>query len=73
MVGLAVGLFGLVRGWDFVMYGGGAVAGACAFALFIQAHPLVFVVIGIGVALKIVGPLLWHTKLKHHENKPDPA
>lgn len=65
VIGVAAGLFGLVRGWDFVMYGGLTVAAACAFALFVQAHPLVFVLIGLGVALKFVGPILWHTKLKH--------
>lgn len=64
VVGVAVGLFGLVRDWDFVMYGGGAVAGACAFAIFVEAHPLVFVVIGIGVALKFAGPYFWHMYVK---------
>lgn len=67
VAGVAVGLFGLVRGWDFVMYGGGAVAGACAFAIFVQSHPIVTAVIGVGVALAIAGPYVWHKHLKPRE------
>jgi len=67
LLGIAAGVFGLVRGWDFVMYGGGAVAAACGFAMFAEAHPVVLVVIGIGAALAVVGPVLWHWKLKHVE------
>lgn len=70
VIGVAGALFGLVRHWDFVMYGGIAIAGGCAFALFVQAHPLVFVLIGLGVALKVVGPLVWHTKLKSDSPLP---
>lgn len=63
-LGIAVALFGLVRGWDFVMYGGGTVAAGCAFGLFVESHPVLFAVLGIGVAVAVVGPYLWHTKLK---------
>lgn len=68
--GLALAIFGLVRGWDMVMVGGGAVAGGSLFALFVQAHPLVAVVIGIGVGAAIVGPFIFHTQIK---NLPVPA
>lgn len=66
-VGVAAAIFGLVRDWNLVMYGGIAVAGACAFAIFVQAHPLVFVVIGLGIALKFAGPWFWHTQLKNKQ------
>jgi hypothetical protein len=63
-LGAALAIFGLVRGWDMVMYGGGAIAGACLFGLFVQKHPTLLLVIGLGAALVFVGPLIWHTKLK---------
>lgn len=64
VLGIAVGLFGLVRGWDFVMYGGGAVAAACAFGIFVDKHPILLLVIGLGAAIAVIGPIIWHTKLK---------
>ncbi len=64
-VGVALAIFGLVRQWDLVMYGGVAIAGACAFCLFVQTHPVLFAVIGLGVAAAVIGPIIWHTKLKH--------
>lgn len=64
VVGGAAALFGLVRGWNLVMYGGLCVAGACAFAIFVQSSPWVFLVIGLGVALKFAGPYIWHTQVK---------
>jgi hypothetical protein len=63
-LGAAVAIFGLVRSWDLVMYGGAAVSGACLFGLFVQKHPVLMIVIGIGAALAVVGPIIWHTKLK---------
>lgn len=63
-VGVAAGLFGLVRAWNLVMTGGAVTAGACAFGLFIQLHPIVFVIAGAGLALKIAGPYIWHTQVK---------
>jgi hypothetical protein len=65
LIGGAAALFGLVRGWDFVMWGGGAVAGAAGVGLFVQSHPLLVGVIGGGVALAVAGVVIWHTKLKH--------
>lgn len=65
LVGIAAGVFGLVRGWDFVMYGGAAVAAACGFGMFAESHPVLLFVIGGGVVLAVAGPLLWHWKLKH--------
>lgn len=70
VLGSGVALFGLVRGWDFVMYGGLCAAGACAIALFIQAYPWLFAIAGVGLTLSIVGPWLWHTKIKHLNPPP---
>lgn len=72
VAGIAAGLFGLVRGWDFVMYGGGAVAGACLFGLFVERHPVLFIVAGAGVAAAVVGPWIYHTKLKRVTGPPSP-
>lgn len=64
-VGGVAGVFGLVRGWDWVMYGGGSVAAGCLFGLFVQSHPVLLIVIGLGAAVAIAGPVIWHTKLKN--------
>ncbi len=72
LVGGCSAIFGLVRGWNLVMIGGIAVLGSGLFGLFIQRHPLLLLAIGLGVALKFVGPILWHTKLKQLE-KPTNA
>lgn len=72
VVGVCAAVFGLVRAWNLVMYGGIAVAAGCAFALFVQEHPLVLWLIGFGVLLKIAGPVIWHTVLKHKEVKSTP-
>jgi hypothetical protein len=63
-IGVALAIFGLVRGWDFVMYGGGALAGACLFGLFVQKHPILLIFIGLGVSAAVVGPWIYHTKIK---------
>lgn len=73
VIGVAAGLFGLVRGWDMVMYGGACVAGACAFALFVETNPIVFILIGVGLALKVAGPTLWHSILKKLPQSAIPA
>lgn len=67
-VGGGAAIFGLVRGWNLVMLGGGSTLGAGLFGLFIERHPLILVVIGVGVALKFAGPYLWHFHLKPKEN-----
>lgn len=72
IVGGAAALFGLVRGWNMVMYGGLCVAGACAFGIFVQNSPWLLAVIGLGVALKIAGPTLYHTVVKKLEEKQTP-
>lgn len=69
VAGVAAAIFGLVRGWDMVMYGGGAVAAACGFAIFAQSHPVLIGIIGAGAALAVAGPALWHLKLKALEPK----
>lgn len=66
-LGLAAALFGLVKDWPLVMWGGAAIAGACLFALFVQRHPALLAVVGIGAALAVAGPYLWHTKIKPKE------
>ena len=63
-VGTAAALFGLVRGWDFVMWGGVCVTSASLLLLFVSQHPIVFALLGAGVAIKVAGPVLWHTKIK---------
>lgn len=70
--GIAAAVFGLVRGWNFVMYGGGAVSAASCAGLFMQSHPLLAGVIGGGVALAVSGVWIWHTRLKHTPFAPDP-
>jgi len=72
LVGLAAGIFGLVRGWDLIMYGGGAIAAACLFAIFVQNYPWILAIIGIGAALAVAGPYLWHTKVKHLQGQTPP-
>lgn len=64
VIGSAAALFGLVRGWNLVMWGGICVASACALAIFVQTSPLVFALLGVGVALKLAGPYIWHTQIK---------
>lgn len=68
VAGAAAAIFGLVRGWNYVMYGGSAVSAACMFGLFVQKHPALLIIIGLGAALAFVGPIIWHTKLKHLSN-----
>lgn len=69
VVGIAAGLFGLVRDYQLLMIGGGIVAAACLAALFIQKHPVLTALIGGGAALAVVGPALWHFHLKHLQLK----
>lgn len=64
VVGGALAVFGLVRGWDLVMYGGAAFSSAAALGLFWQRNPLIAGLAGAGVAAIVIGPLIWHTKLK---------
>ena len=64
VLGAAIAIFGLVRGWDFVMYGGAALSAACGFGIFVERHPVLLFIVGIGATLAIVGPSIWHAKLK---------
>lgn len=65
VVGIAAGVFGLVKDWDFVAYGGGAIAAACVAGMALASiPPWLWAVFGIGAASCVVGPVIWHTKLK---------
>lgn len=64
IIGAMAAIFGLVRGWNMVMYGGIAIAGACLLAIFVQAYPWLFAIIGLGAGIAYAGPYIWHTKLK---------
>jgi hypothetical protein len=65
-LGVATGVFGLVKGWDAVAIGGGAVAVACLVALSLAAIPVwVWIVLGVGAAAIVGGPALWHLRVKH--------
>jgi hypothetical protein len=57
-------IFGLVKDWPFVMYGGISMAGAALFGLFVQRHPTLMIFIGAGAALIVMATIIWHTKLK---------
>jgi hypothetical protein len=71
-LGIAAAIFGLVRGWDFVMLGGGIVAASSLFGLFVQKHPLLVGIICVGATLAASGVWVWHTKLKKVKlNEPD--
>jgi len=71
VAGLAAGGFGLVKGWDLLGIGGACVAGACFLGLSIEAIPVwLWVVLGVGGALAVTGPALWHWKLKHFPTLP---
>jgi hypothetical protein len=65
VLGGAIALFGLVRGWDLVMLGGAAISGASMAGIFLSRNPGLFLLIGGGLALAMAGPYLWHTKLKN--------
>lgn len=65
LVGAVGALWGFTQHWPMVAWGGVAIAGGGLFGLFVQRHPLLLILIGLGIALKVAGPLLWHTKLKH--------
>ena len=60
VVGAALAVFGLVRGWDFVAWGGGAVAAACVLGLALASiPPWLWIVLGIGGAACVLGPVAW--------------
>lgn len=71
LIGGSAAIFGLVRQWNMVMYGGIAVLGSGLFGLFVQRHPILLLVIGLGVALKVAGPAIWHLQVKHLKPKND--
>lgn len=65
VIGGAAAIFGLVRDWNFVMYGGVSIAGAALFGLFVHRHPTLMIFIGAGAGLIVMATIIWHTKLKH--------
>jgi hypothetical protein len=55
----------LVRGWDFIAYGGGAIAAGCFTGMALASVPAwLWAVFGVGATACIIGPVIWHTKLK---------
>jgi hypothetical protein len=73
VAGIALGVFGIVRGWDLVGYGGGAIAAGCVAGLALASvPPWLWAVFGVGAAACIIGPALWHTRLKK-ETTPTPT
>jgi hypothetical protein len=63
--GIAAVIFGFWKGWDLIGIGGGAIAAACFIGLSLEGIPLwLWIVFGIGAALAVTGPALWHLKLK---------
>ncbi len=71
VAGGAAGVFGLVRGWDMVATGGGAVAAACVAALALQRVPSwLWAILGAGLAAALVGPWIWHRRIKPREGAP---
>lgn len=64
VLGGAAGVFGLVRGWDFVMWGGGAVAAGCALGIWLDRSPAALAIVGGGCAFAIAGVIAWHFKVK---------
>lgn len=69
--GLAVAAFGLVRGWDILGIGGGCVAVACMVAdLLDKFPPWLWMLLGGGTAAAVIGPTLWHFRLKKQESTP---
>lgn len=74
-VGMVLGFgalgFGLVRDWDLVAIGGGCIALACLVGELIErVPPWLWGLLGIGCAAAVIGPSLWHLKLKKGESKP---
>lgn len=70
LIGGAAAIFGLVRDWTFVMWGGVAIGGSALFGLFVQKHPILMLFIGVGAALIAAATILWHTRLKKLEQPP---
>ena len=70
--GAALAIYGLGWGGKMLTTGGLCIAGGAAIAQWLNSHPGAFVMIGIGAALALVGPWLWHTLLKHRIT-PAPA
>lgn len=64
VAGIAAALFGLVRGWDFVAWGGAAVAAGCALAIWLERSTLALPIIGAGIAFALAGVLAWHFHVK---------
>jgi MFS family permease len=73
VAGIAAGVFGLVKGWDFVAWGGGAIAAGCVAGMALASvPPWLWAVFGVGAAACVIGPVIWHTKLKPRA-VPSPA
>ncbi len=64
--GVALGAFGLIRGWDFVAVGGGVVAAGAVAGLALNAVPAwIWPTLAAGVAVAGTGWAVWWFKLRH--------
>lgn len=65
VVGVAAGLFGVVRGWDFIAIGGACVAAASGVGLIASKIPSwVYIVGAVGATIAGAGWAAWHFKIK---------
>lgn len=73
VVGAFAGIFGVVRGWNWLAISGGCAAGAAGFCLVlnksIQDHPWISHVIVAAVVVAVVAVVIYHTKIKKLEKK----
>lgn len=71
VAGLAMAGFGLVRGWDYVMWGGVAVAASSGFGLLLAKslddHPWISIVVTAGLAVSAAAVVIYFTKIKPKE------
>lgn len=63
--GVVAGLFGLIRGWDFVAIGGGCIAAGGLLGLALDAVPAwLWAILGAGAAISATGWAVWHFKMR---------
>lgn len=70
LIGGCAAVFGLVKDWPIVMWGGVSMATASLFGLFVNRHPVLMMIIGGAAAAIAVATFVWHTRLKKLEPQP---